>query len=101
MTLALIADLERDLAAREANGLARTRRTRAAANGARVLVEGRELLAFASNDYLGLARHPDVIAAVCEGASRWGAGATSSHLICGHFAPHVALETKLAEFVRP
>ena len=79
----------------------RTRRTIESAQGARVTVDGRELVAFASNDYLGLARHPDVVAALRDGAARWGAGAGASHLICGHFAPHAALETELAAFVRP
>ena len=101
MTSALIADLERGLAAREAAGLQRIRRTLASPQGARVLVDGRELVAFASNDYLGLANHPEVVAAAREGAARWGAGAGASHLICGHFAPHAALETELAAFVRP
>ena len=101
MTAALIADLERGLAAREAAGLQRIRRTLASPQGARVLVDGRELVAFASNDYLGLANHPEVVAAAREGAARWGAGAGASHLICGHFAPHAALETELAAFVRP
>ena len=101
MTLALIADLERDLAARGAAGLERIRRTRASVDGARVIVDGRALVAFASNDYLGLAHHPDVVTAVRDGALHWGAGATSSHLICGHCAPHAALETELAQFVRP
>ena len=97
----LIADLERGLAAREAAGLKRTRRTLASAQGARVVVDGRELVAFASNDYLGLANHPDVVAAARDGAARWGAGAGASHLVCGHFAPHAALEAELAAFVRP
>jgi 8-amino-7-oxononanoate synthase len=97
----LIADLERGLAAREAAGLQRIRRTLASAPGARIVVDGREVVSFASNDYLGLANHPDVVAAAREGAARWGAGAGASHLICGHFAPHAALEAELAAFVRP
>ena len=101
MTSALIADLERGLAAREAAGLQRIRRTLASAQGPRVVVDGRELVSFASNDYLGLAKHPDVVAAARAGAARWGVGAGASHLICGHFAPHAALEAELAAFVRP
>jgi len=101
VTSALIADLERGLAAREAAGLQRIRRTLASPQGARVVVDGRELVAFASNDYLGLANHPEVVAAARDGAARWGVGAGASHLICGHFAPHAALETELAAFVRP
>jgi 8-amino-7-oxononanoate synthase len=97
----LIADLERGLAAREAAGLQRIRRTLASPQGARVMVDGRELVAFASNDYLGLANHPEVVAAARDGAARWGVGAGASHLICGHFAPHAALEAELAAFARP
>jgi len=97
----LIATLERGLAARASVGLARVRRTLESAQGARVVVDGRELLSFASNDYLGLARHPDVVAAARAAAQRWGVGAGASHLICGHFAPHAALELELAAFVRP
>jgi len=101
VTSALIADLERGLAARKAAGLQRVRRTLASAQGARVVVDGREVVSFASNDYLGLANHPDVVAAARAGAARWGVGAGASHLICGHFAPHAALEAELAAFVRP
>jgi 8-amino-7-oxononanoate synthase len=98
---ALIVDLERGLAAREAAGLQRIRRTLASAQGARIVVDGRAVVSFASNDYLGLANHPDVVAAAREGAVDWGAGAGASHLICGHFAPHATLEAELAAFVRP
>ena len=101
MTSALIAGLERGLAAREVAGLQRIRHTLTTPQGVRVVVDGRELVAFASNDYLGLANHPEVVAAASEGALRWGAGAGASHLICGHFAPHAALESELAAFARP
>jgi len=99
--MTLIADLERDLAARDAAGLTRTRRTLASPQGARVIVDGREFIAFASNDYLGLANDRVVVAAARDAASRWGAGAGASHLISGHFAPHDVLEAELAAFVRP
>jgi 8-amino-7-oxononanoate synthase len=61
-------------------------------------VEGREYLSFCSNDYLGLANHPRLIAAVCEGARKYGVGAGASHLISGHFSAHHALEEALARF---
>ena len=99
--MTLIADLERGLGALDTAGLERKRRTLESATGARVEVDGRRLIAFASNDYLGLANHPDVVAAARDGAARWGAGAGASHLVCGHFAPHAALEAELAAFVRP
>lgn len=63
-----------------------------------VRVDGRELLAFCSNDYLGLANHPEVIRAMQQGAGRWGVGGGASHLVIGHSTPHHELEAALAEF---
>ena len=97
----LVADLERELARRDAAGLRRARRRLDSPQGPRVVVDGREMLAFASNDYLGLANDPAVVAAARAGVDRWGVGAGASHLICGHFAAHEALEAELAAFVRP
>jgi len=96
-----IAELEDALRERRAAGLARTRRTLAAPQGPRVQVDGRTFLAFASNDYLGLANHPAVVAAARDAAARWGVGAGASHLVCGHTAAHAALEDELAAFVAP
>jgi 8-amino-7-oxononanoate synthase len=101
VTSALIAGLEAQLAARRAAGLERRRRVVTSPQGPRVVVEGRELLAFASNDYLGLANDPALVAAACEGALAWGTGAGASHLICGHQAPHAELEREIADYVRP
>ncbi len=56
------------------------------------------MLSFCSNDYLGLANHPDVIAAFQRGAERWGVGSGAAHLVNGHSAAHHALEEALAEF---
>jgi len=66
---------------------------------ARIRVEGRELLAFCSNDYLGLADHPDVITALVAAAREWGVGSGASHLVSGHCSEHHALEEELAAFV--
>jgi 8-amino-7-oxononanoate synthase len=93
--------LERALAARREAGLYRTRRTIDTAPGPRIVVDGRDVLAFASNDYLGLANDPAIVAAARAGALRWGAGAGASHLVCGHLTPHAQAETALADFVRP
>jgi len=98
---ALIGALERALADRAAAGLERTRRVVESPQGARVVVGGSELIAFASNDYLGLTNHPAVIAAACDAARRFGVGAGASHLVAGHFGPHAALEAEIAAFVRP
>jgi 8-amino-7-oxononanoate synthase len=97
----LIAKLLQDEAARVAAGLARTRRSVTSPQGARVIVAGREVVAFASNDYLGLASHPAVVAAALDAAAHWGVGAGASHLVCGHTSAHDALEAELAAFVRP
>lgn len=58
-------------------------------------------LAFCSNDYLGLANHPDVVGALAEGARRWGAGSGASHLVSGHSGAHAALEATLAALFAP
>jgi 8-amino-7-oxononanoate synthase len=93
--------LEHGLAAREAAGLRRARRIVESPAGPRVDIDGRRLLAFASNDYLGLANHPQVVAAARAAATRWGVGAGASHLVSGHYAPHAALEEELAAWVAP
>jgi len=97
----LIAELEDALAQRRAAGLARSRRMLESAQGPNVDVDGRVLLSFASNDYLGLANDPAVVAAARDAAQRWGVGAGASHLVCGHTAAHEALERELAAFVAP
>jgi 8-amino-7-oxononanoate synthase len=101
MANALIAELERELAARHGQALHRTRRTLDSAQGTHAVVDGVSVLAFASNDYLGLASDPSVVAAAREGASRWGVGAGASHLVCGHQTPHAQLESALAGYVAP
>ncbi|GHD75833.1 8-amino-7-oxononanoate synthase [Vogesella fluminis] len=67
--------------------------------GPRVSIGGRDYLAFASNDYLGLANHPALKAAMCEAIGRWGVGGGSSALVAGHFAIQEQAERALAEFV--
>ena len=67
---------------------------------ARVRVDGREVVAFCSNDYLGLADHPRVVEACAEAARRWGVGSGASHLVSGHCREHHALEEELAAFTR-
>ena len=97
-TPVLAADLERLRAA----GLYRRRRVQGGPQQPESLVDGRPMLAFCSNDYLGLANHPEVVAALKRGADRWGVGAGAAHLVNGHSAAHHALEEveeDLAEFV--
>lgn len=87
------------LAARAAEGLLRQRAVLDSPQGAWVVVDGERLLSFCSNDYLGLANHPDVIAALQAAAARYGVGAGASHLLSGHSREHHALEEELADFV--
>ena len=93
-------DLAIDLAALEVRGLTRHRRVLEGPQGPHVVVDGSAVVAFCSNDYLGLAGDPRLAAAAREGAARYGVGAGASHLILGHAAAHHALETALARFVR-
>ena len=97
----LIANLEQQLGRLEEQSLIRRRRVVEAPCAPRVVVDGRPLLAFCSNDYLGLAAHPRVVAALREGADLYGAGSGASHLISGHGLAHQLLEDRLAEFMRP
>jgi len=66
---------------------------------ARVRVDGRDCVAFCSNDYLGLADHPLITEAFIAAARRWGVGSGASHLVSGHCSEHRALEDELAAFV--
>jgi 8-amino-7-oxononanoate synthase len=91
-------DLATRLAERRAAHLYRQRPLLESPQGPVVQVDGRELLAFCSNDYLGLANHPQVIEAWRAGAARWGVGGGASHLVIGHSTPHHELEEALADF---
>jgi len=95
----LHAELAAELAARDGEGLRRRRRLLESPQRAHVRVDGRDFLAFCSNDYLGLASDPRIVAAAKEGADRYGVGAGASHLILGHAAAHHELEAALAAFV--
>ena len=91
-------DVDATLAALRSAGLFRSLRTVESAQGARVLLDGREVVLLCSNDYLGLAGDPRVRAAAAEAAQRWGAGAGASRLVSGNMAPHRRLERELADF---
>ncbi|HEY5994308.1 MAG TPA: 8-amino-7-oxononanoate synthase [Gallionellaceae bacterium] len=94
----MFSDLQQDLDKRAAQGLLRQRRTLDSPQAPHCVVDGKEYLAFCSNDYLGLAHHPQLIAALRGGAAQWGVGAGAAHLVNGHFAPHHQLEEALAAF---
>ena len=81
-----------------AEGLYRTLRTITSAQGPRIVLDGRELLNFSSNDYLGLANDPTVTRAAAEAIGKYGVGAGSSRLVCGNLQPYEDLERKLAAF---
>ncbi len=97
MTIQRLAD---QLAELERRGLRRSRLVRQSPQGPRIVVDGQEVLAFCSNDYLGLANHPRIVAAAIEAASRYGVGEGASHLLSGHSVVHERLEEKLAGFMK-
>ena len=92
-----------DLAARQQAlkhaGLWRQRKTLETAQSTDVVLAGRSLLNFSSNDYLGLANNQHLKKAACDALTNWGVGSGASHLVCGHSQPHHLLEQELAEFV--
>ena len=90
-------DLAARLAERRAADLYRQRPLLESPQGPEVVVDGQRLLAFCSNDYLGLANHPEVVGAWQAGAERWGVGGGASHLVVGHSTPHHQVEEALAE----
>lgn len=92
-------DLQKDLNALAAQGLLRRRRVLDSPQGVHVRADGKPCLSFCSNDYLGLTNHPQLLAALQQGAQRFGAGAGASHLVSGHSAAHHELEQACAAFV--
>ena len=92
-------DLGSALSERKANHLYRKRRELETAQGAAVVVDGKNYLNFCSNDYLGLANDPVVVAAFKQAADEFGVGSGASHLVCGHSRLHHQLEERLADFV--
>ncbi len=91
-------ELQTELDALQRDGLKRTRRTLELPCGPQAQVDGRPLISFCSNDYLGLANDPALVDAACAGARAWGVGSGASHLVSGHLGAHAALEQKIAEF---
>ncbi len=81
-----------------AEGLYRSRRVIDSPQGINLQIDGRALVNFCSNDYLGLANHPDVVWAFKTASDRYGVGSGSAHLVCGHSTAHHALEEELAAF---
>lgn len=102
----LIDHLNHQLRERANQALTRQRRTAESPCAPRQQVSRpgqsmREMLAFCSNDYLGLANHPVLVNALAEGARRFGAGSGASHLVSGHTRPHATLEAELSAWMAP
>ncbi|MBV6448421.1 8-amino-7-oxononanoate synthase [Nitrosomonas sp.] len=94
----MFSGLTEQLRNREQQGLRRVRQIVDSPQASHVTVGGQDYLAFSSNDYLGLANHPALIQAVCEGTQRYGVGAGASHLINGHSVAHHQFEEAAAAF---
>ena len=92
------AALQSGLDERAAQGLLRKRRTLQSPQAPHIVVDGKPYLSFCSNDYLGLANHPQLIAALKQGVQQYGVGAGAAHLVSGHTQPHEQLERALADF---
>ena len=97
----LLEGLQQKLHELDTQHLIRQRRIVSTPHAPSMTVDGRPMVAFCTNDYLGLAADPRVIEALQQGAAIYGAGSGASHLISGHSAAHAALEDKLAEFLSP
>jgi len=91
-------NLSKDLERRKAEHLYRSRRISDGPQQPEMLIDGRQVISFCSNDYLGLANHPDVKSAFIKGVEDYGAGSGAAHLINGHSRAHHVLEEALADF---
>lgn len=91
-------DLNKELHQRKANHLYRKRRISDGPQQPEMIIDGKQVISFCSNDYLGLANHTEVKAAFIKGVEHYGAGSGAAHLINGHSRAHHALEQALAEF---
>jgi len=92
------ATLQAQLNLRREEHLYRTRLNVASGCSSTLSVEGRSLINFCSNDYLGLAGHPDISLALKQAADIYGTGSGASHLVSGHSVVHQELEEQLAEY---
>ncbi|PPD56242.1 MAG: 8-amino-7-oxononanoate synthase [Methylotenera sp.] len=97
--LSLFSGLQKELMQRKADGLLRQRRLLDSPQAEHIIANDKHFLSFCSNDYLGLANRPELIAAMQKAAGDSGVGSGASNLITGHHRYHDALEKQLAEFV--
>jgi 8-amino-7-oxononanoate synthase len=91
-------NLAEQLALRKQQNLYRRRGVLDGPQGVEICIDGQDCLSFCSNDYLGLANHPQVIAAFHQGLDEYGAGSGAAHLVSGHSRAHHQLEEELAAF---
>jgi 8-amino-7-oxononanoate synthase len=91
-------DLAEQLALRKQENLYRQRGVLDGPQGVEICIDGQDCLSFCSNDYLGLANHPQVVAAFHRGLDEYGAGSGAAHLVSGHSRAHHQLEEELAAF---
>ena len=91
--------LKNDLAARQSEHLYRSRKLLESPQSAEPIIDGKKVLSFCSNDYLGLANHPEVIKSFKQAADNYGVGSGSAHLVSGHSVEHHLLEEELADFM--
>jgi len=94
----LIQSLQAQLQQRQQLGLTRRRKTSVGPQGVELKIDGKTLINFSSNDYLGLANHSQVIQASQQASQDYGFGSGASHLVCGHGIEHQLLEEELAAF---
>ncbi|MDH3831547.1 MAG: 8-amino-7-oxononanoate synthase [Gammaproteobacteria bacterium] len=93
-------DLAQQLQQRSQQQLYRSRLVVETPQGVHTHIDGKDYLTFCSNDYLGLANHPDIVEAFHKGLDNFGAGSGAAHLITGHSRAHHALEEELAAFLQ-
>ena len=91
--------VSRALAERKAQDLYRSVQKIQAPQSTRVRIEGQSYLSFCSNDYLGLANHPDLKQAMADASLEMGVGSGASHLVCGHLEVHHELEVAIADWL--
>ena len=95
----LNAKLKKELDNKKSNHLYRSRKVLESPQSVEPIIDGKKVLSFCSNDYLGLANHPDLINSFKQAADKYGVGSGSAHLVSGHSAEHHALEEELASFM--
>ena len=97
--MSLTDKLKKELDIKKSNHLYRSRKVLESPQSVEPIIDGKKVLSFCSNDYLGLANHPDVIKSFKQAADKYAVGSGSAHLVSGHSVEHHALEEELANFM--